>query len=323
MADLFFSHFYLTALLVCAVVFVNGWTDAPNAVATCVASKALSARRAINLAALFNFLGLFSMMLFNNSVARGIVASLPSGKGALSVLCSAMIAIVLFAVVAWYFGIPTSESHALVAALSGASVAAEGKSGFSVSLWGSVILGIVVTSGLGFLLGFAGKKVFLKKTKTEKNNLKKLQIVSSMLLSYIHGAQDGQKFSAVMLYALSLSVPAAQKHQTKATLFCAFVLALGTAVGGMRIIKKVGTEITDVDALGGVCCDAAAFISILICTLLGMPVSTTHTKTTAVLGVGAADKNVHIKPFLEIMSVWLLTFPLCFILGYLIMLLAK
>ncbi len=322
MTDLFLPHFILTAALVTAVIFVNGWTDAPNAVATMVASGAMSARRAINLAAVFNFLGLVSMALFNNSVARAVTDSLPSGEGALTVLCSAMTAIVAFSVAAWYFGIPTSESHALIAALSGASVAMEGKNGFSVSLWGSVILGIIITSGLGFLLGFLGKKVFSFAQK-RTGTLRRFQMLSAILLSYIHGAQDGQKFSAVMAYALALSAKNMTEGNKYITLFCAVTLALGTAVGGMRIIKKVGTEITDVDLLGGVCCDLSAFISILLCTLLGMPVSTTHTKTTAVLGVGAANRKVKLKPFLEIATVWVLTFPLCFLLAFLITLLAK
>lgn len=324
MTVLFLSQNQLTVLLVSAVIFVNGWTDAPNAVATSVASGAIRARKAVNFAALFNFLGLFTMALFNNSVARGIEEALPFTENSQTVLCSAMLSIVSFAVFAWYFGIPTSESHALVAAISGSTVAVEGKNGFDIGLWVSVIAGMAITSAMGFSAAFIGKRLLRGAEKRlDRGKINRLQIAAAMLMSYIHGAQDGQKFSAVMFFVVSRFIPQVGSERMTVTFFCALLLAAGTALGGMRIIKKVGTEITDVDEIGGICCDAAAFAAILPCTLFGIPVSTTHTKTTAVLGVGAADGNVRFRPFLEILSVWILTFPCCFVLGYLITLIAK
>ncbi len=319
MTGFFSPQFLISAVLISAVIFVNGWTDAPNAVATCVGSGVLPMRRAINMAAVFNFLGLAVMVALNDAVAQNISTSFTRGENAHTVLCAAMIAIVAFAVGAWYFGVPTSESHALVAALSGAAAAEGGIRALSLPLLLSTLIGLFITCFIGAILGFCGKKVLEKSALNQKKRLlARIEVLSAALLSFIHGAQDGQKFSAVMVYAVYLWLPKNTVGKSTVTLFCALLLALGTAVGGKRIIKKVGSGITAVDEGGGVCCDTAAFISILICTLLGMPVSTTHTKTCAILGVGAANRKINPKPIYEIFSLWLLTFPVCFIIGYLI-----
>ncbi len=315
MTDFFINQIWLVVLILVALLFVNGWTDAPNAVATTVASKALSLRRAVWLAAGFNFLGLLIISRFNMTVAEGITESIPQGEHTLTLLCSAVIAVVVFAAAAALFGIPTSESHALVAALSGASVGAAGFSGFSVGLWLSVGFGILFTSGAGVLLGILFYKLLSPKS-IKRRTIRRLQIAAAALLSLIHGAQDGQKFSAVMIMSLSWAGVTVSKNTT--TLFCALILGLGTALGGKKIIKKVGSGIAAVDGYGGASCDAAAFLALLICTALGMPVSTTHTKTSAVLGVGLCGKGVKFKAYIEIFSFWLLTFPVCFAGGYFI-----
>ena len=316
MTGIFSAQGWLLLALLAGIVFVNGWTDAPNAVATCVASGAMPMRRAINMAAVFNFLGLLAVLPFGAAVGEEISAAVPRNENALTVLCAAMISVVAFAVFAWYFGVPTSESHALVSALSGAAAAAG--AGITKSLWISVFLGILITSGAGFLLGLGFKRAMDRSgLYKQKRALKITEILCAALLSLIHGAQDGQKFSALIILTLSLSA-GREINGSAATLFCALLLGAGTAVGGARIIKKVGNGITVVDEGGGVCCDAAAFVSILVCTVFGMPVSTTHTKTSAILGVGAAGKRVNLKTFSEIFSLWLLTFPVCFGLGYVI-----
>ncbi|MBR3593283.1 MAG: inorganic phosphate transporter [Clostridia bacterium] len=315
MTDFFNMHFLVSAALILSAVFVNGWTDAPNAVATCVASGAMTLRRAANMAAVCNFFGLLLTSAFGNRVAKRVAETVPSGNGAEVAVYAALLSVVVFAVVAWSFGIPTSESHALLAALSGAAVAKEGKNGLNSGLWWSVILGIILTSLLGFLLGYVLKRLLnVSRLREKRRLLTALEIISAALLSLIHGAQDGQKFTIVAMSVFSFS--GLEITYGAATLLCAVVLALGTAVGGARIIKKVGSGITAVDEGGGVCCDTAAFISIFVCTLFGMPVSTTHTKTSAVLGLGVANRNVNTKTYYEIFSLWLLTFPVCFILGW-------
>jgi PiT family inorganic phosphate transporter len=262
-----------------------------------------------------NFLGLLAVSALGETVGKRVSETIPSGEGAATAIYAALLSVVVFAVVAWALGIPTSESHALLAALSGAAVANEGKNGLDKGLWGSVVIGIIITSLLGFLLGYVFERLLKNsRMRTKKRLLSGLEIAAAALLSLVHGAQDGQKFTAVMIAVFALSGHTL-RHGT-ATLFCAVVLAVGTSLGGARIIKKVGSGITAVDEGGGVCCDTAAFVSILICTALGMPVSTTHTKTSAILGLGVANKNVNTKTYYEIFSLWLLTFPCCFLLGW-------
>ena len=320
MTGFFAPHFLLTAAVISAVIFVNGWTDAPNAVATCIGSGAMKPRSAINMAAVFNLLGLLVMYAVNDSVARNIGESVNLGEdNRLTALCSAMIAIVVFAVAAWFFGIPTSEGHALLAALAGSAAAQGNGAGMDVGFWVSVIAGLLITSGAGFALGFLGKRLLGKTRFAEKRRFLRLgEIISAALLAFIHGAQDGQKFTAVLILGLGLAAPESRPPRLPAILYCAALMAAGTAVGGMRIIKKVGSGITTVDECGGLCCDVAAFVSLLVCTLLGMPVSTTHTKTTAVLGVGVANRRVNLRAYGAMAVIWLLTFPVCFAISFFI-----
>ncbi len=320
MAGFFAPQLVLTAAVISAVIFVNGWTDAPNAVATCIGSGSMKPRSAINMAAAFNLLGLLVMYGVNDSVARNIGESVNLGEeNRLTALCAAMIAIVVFAVGAWFFGVPTSEGHALLSALAGSAAAQGGKAGIVTSFWVSVIAGLLITTLAGFVLGFFGR-ILLGRSKLSKRRklLQRAEIISAALLAFIHGAQDGQKFTAVLLLGLSLAAPERRPARLPAILYCALLMAAGTAVGGMRIIKKVGSGITTVDECGGLCCDAAAFISLLVCTLLGMPVSTTHTKTTAVLGVGVATRNVNFRTYGAMAVTWLLTFPICFAISFFI-----
>lgn len=310
------ARFLIFFILIAGVIFVNGWTDAPNAVATCIASGALGTWRATALSAVCNFLGIVTVYAVGDSVSENIISSVSLGNERLTVLCAAMISIVLFSVFAWYFGIPTSEGHALMAALSGAAVAV-GEKGVSGRLWAALGAGVVITTALGFLLGFCLFKALRKSAFAAKRRLLcRLQILSAAALSFMHGAQDGQKFAAVLILGSSLAGAATGK--LPAVLCCGALLSLGTAVGGRRIIEKVGKGITEIDELGGLCCDISAFVSMALCTAFGIPVSTTHSKTTAVLGVGVGRGMVHFKTWGGMAAVWLITFPACFIISFII-----
>ena len=313
MDGFFDARFLLTAALCLAVIFVNGWTDAPNSVATAIASGALRWRTAINLSAVFNFLGVAAAYAFNDSLSRNIGGAVDFGKASLCVLCAAMTSVVAFAVIAWYFGIPTSESHALMAALAGGA-AALGRGDNTRSLLGGTFLGIAVTSAMGFLLALLIKRLLKKVENTAL--LKNGQVASAAALSFIHGAQDGQKFAAILLLSLKTAAPERAYSPFFAVAVCALLMSLGTAVGGGRIIKKVGSGIARVDPRGGLACDVSAFIALSLCTLLGIPASTTHTKTTAVLGVGVEEGGVNLRTFGGIAAAWALTFPCCFAISF-------
>ncbi len=256
----------VASILTLGVILVNGWTDAPNAIATCVSTKAIGVRKAIVMAAIFNFFGVLVMTSLNHSVAMTIYNMVDFGGDAhlsLIALCAAMAAIVIWATAAWYFGIPTSESHALIAGLSGAAVAIQNSfSGINGREWVKVIYGIVLSTVLGFLLGFLSAKLTVLIFRN-KNRLKSekffsgAQVAGGAAMAFMHGAQDGQKFMAIFLLGAAFS-----SGQTEASTFnvpiwlmvvCSLVMGLGTSIGGYRIIKSVGMDMVKTQALSGLC----------------------------------------------------------------------
>ncbi|MBE5962248.1 MAG: inorganic phosphate transporter [Lachnospiraceae bacterium] len=320
-------------ILTLGVIFVNGWTDAPNAIATAVATRAITVKRAILMAAVCDFLGVFFMTMVNAKVAQTIyhiVDFKGDAKQAYLALASAMAAIVIWAVIAFLYGIPTSESHALVAGLTGAAIALHKNfDGVNKAEWGKVIYGLIISSFLGFSLGYLIVQlleVVFQHTKREKAErfFTGGQIAGSAMMSFMHGAQDGQKFMGVFLLGAFLARGEGTITEFEIPIWlmmlCSVFMALGTCLGGGRIIKKVGISMVKLSGYEGFSADVAAAISLLIASLWGVPVSTTHTKTTAIMGVGAARsmRNVNWKVVKEMVAAWLLTFPGCGALGYLI-----
>ena len=203
----------VSVILTLAVIFVNGWTDAPNAIATCVTTRCMEAKPAILMAAAFNFIGVLVMTLINSSVAmtiKDMVNFNGNNQSALVALCAALVAIVVWAVAAWYFGIPTSESHALIAGLSGAAIALQGGlSGINGGEWIKVIYGLILSAALGFALGYAVCKAvtfICRGFDRRKTNcfFKYGQIAGAAMTAFMHGAQDGQKFMGVLLLGVFL-----------------------------------------------------------------------------------------------------------------------
>jgi len=321
----------VSTLLTLGVILVNGWTDAPNAIATCVSTRAISARKAIIMAALFNFLGVLVMTAINASVAMTIYNMVDFGGDAhlsLIALCAAMAAIVIWATVAWYFGIPTSESHALIAGISGAAVAIQNSfSGINGSEWIKVIYGIFLSTLLGFGLGFVTSKLTVllfqnqNRLKTERF-FSVAQVVGGAAMAFMHGAQDGQKFMAIFL--LGAAFAGGQSGVSNfivpiwLMLLCSAVMCLGTSIGGYRIIKSVGMDMVKLKPYQGFAADLSATLCLLLSSLTGIPVSTTHTKTTAIMGVGAARRmsNVNWGIVKELVLTWVFTFPGCGLLGF-------
>ena len=322
----------VTVLLTLGVILVNGWTDAPNAIATCVSTRAMKPKAAIFMAAIFNFLGVFAMTLLNAKVAATIYNMVDFGsnaKEATVALCAALVAIVVWATLAWKFGIPTSESHALIAGLTGAAIAMHGGlGGVNGAEWLKVIYGLFLSTLLGFGFGFFSVKltdILFKKADRPKTTkfFKGAQICGGASMAFMHGAQDGQKFMGVFLLGIFLA-----SGETGVTSFtiplwlmilCSVVMALGTSIGGYRIIKSVGMDMVKLQTYQGFSADLAAALCLLVASLTGIPVSTTHTKTTAIMGVGASKRlsAVNWKVVREMVLTWVLTFPGCGLLGYL------
>ena len=314
----------LTTLLLLGVLLVNGWTDAPNAISAAVVTGALPFRRAALLAAGCNFLGVLCVTKVNASVAETVysIARFGGGpKAALTALCAAMTAIVLWAVVAWALGIPTSESHALVAGISGAAAALEGSfSCINPVAWCKVLLGL----GLSLLAGFwAGEWVRrrLNSVKWNDHTFRLAQIPGAAGAAFLHGAQDGQKFLGVFLLGSALARGEGESAMGAAPVWlmglCAGCMALGTLMGGRRIIDTLGRDMVDIGPREGLAADGAVMACLLVSTLLGLPVSTTHTRTAALLGVSRAGGC---RPCWGVAGrvalVWLLTFPACMAIGY-------
>ena len=327
------SMLLVSTVLTLGVILVNGWTDAPNAIATCVSTRAIGARKAIFMAAVFNLLGVFIMTMVAPNVAQTVtkMVSFGSGKESLIALCAAMLAIVVWATAAWYFGIPTSESHALIAGLSGAALAIPGGK-INGSEWMKVIYGLGLSTVLGFAAGYIVAKIIALIFKN-KNRLKcekffsKGQVVGGAMMAFMHGAQDGQKFMAIFIMgsflANGLELPKEGFNSMEwiwLMVLCALVMGLGTSIGGYRIIKSVGMDMVKLKPYQGFAADIVSTGCLLLASLTGIPVSTTHTKTTAIMGVGAARRisNVNWGVVKELILTWVFTFPGCGFLGFIV-----
>jgi len=322
----------VTVVLVMAVVFVNGWTDAPNAIATAVSTRVLRPNVAIYIAVVMNFLGALVMTLFNAQVAEtisNIVSFDGAGNTSQIALAASLFAIVTWAVAAWWFGIPTSESHALIAGLTGAAMALGGLQAVNMTEWWKVIIGLIVSTIFGLGGGYIITKlvilIFRPVNRLIANKFFTVgQALSAMAMAFLHGAQDGQKFMGVFmltLYYNGLTDKTASGGfaiPIWVMILCSVTMGVGTSVGGMRIIKSVGMDMVKLEKYQGFSADLGAAITLFFSSLFGIPVSTTHTKTTAIMGAGAAKRvsSVDWSVVRDMVLAWVLTFPGCGLIAY-------
>ena len=314
-------------LLVCASIFVNGWTDAPNAIATVISTRVMRPRAAVIMATIFNLVGI---MAFGSAVASTIANLVNVGTGAnpLIAICAAQLSIVIWSVSAWKFGIPTSESHALIAGLMGSGIAYNGISAFNIPQFEKVIWGIVIATVVGFFATFLFTKLIrflFRRAKRVKSNrfFSGGQIVSAALMATSHGAQDGQKFMGVFVLVILLannqSIPAQISIPLWVMMLTALVMGIGTSIGGYRIIKTMGIDMVKLEKYQGFSAEIVASVCMLVTTVAsGIPLSTTNTKGAAMMGAGAARKfsDVNWGVAREMVLAWVLTFPVCMGLGY-------
>ena len=323
--------FALCAALTLGVLFVNGWTDAPNAIATVVTGRVMPVGRALAMAAVCNVLGAAAAAAANAAVIRTVNTIVDFGtdsRPALTALSAALCAVVVWAVAAWWFGIPTSESHALLAGLTGAALALQGGlSAVNGGAWAKVLWGLALSVAVGFGLGWAVCRL-LRALCRGRDRLalsrvfRAAQIGGGAAMAFCHGAQDGQKFMGILLLGMALSMgeggAAALAPPLWLVLLCAGVMGLGTAVGGRRIIRAVGMDMVRLEGYQGFSADAAGAVSLLLSTAWGLPVSTTHAKTAAMLGAGAAVRPhaVDWRVARDMALTWAFTFPGCGAVGY-------
>lgn len=304
---------HLARLLVLAVIFVNGWTDAPNAIATAVGSGALSFRRGVLMAAVCNFAGAALACLCFPAVAdtMGELAAFSDPDAAVVTLNAALLSIVLWSVAAWRFGLPTSESHALLAGLSGGAVAlGAGAAQLSAGAWLRILAGLA----LSLPVGVAAGRLFRQALAGRVRRPAAWQKCAAALTALLHGVQDGQKFLALLLLTDGLDGGLSVSRLTL-TLLTAGVMALGTALGGKPIVEKVGSELASLSPADGLAADLGAGTVLLACSLMGLPVSTTHAKVAAICGAGqGANRGV----MGQMAGAWILTFPACGAMAFLL-----
>jgi inorganic phosphate transporter, PiT family len=312
----------LTLLLVLAAEFVNGWTDAPNAIATVVSTRVLTPSQAVVMAAVLNIVGaIVTGTAVAATIGTGIVS--PEAIG-LPVVAAAMLTIIVWSTAAWRFGIPTSESHELIAGLTGAGLAAAGPSVLLWEGWRKVIIGLGFSTLLGFTLSVVIMLTLywiLRGTRpaTVSKYFSKFQILSSAFMAFSHGSNDGQKFMGVFALVLVLGgVTTVFSIPIWMMVLCGVVMGLGTATGGWRIIRTMGFRLTRLEPVHGFAAETSAGLSILLASSLGIPLSTTHTINIAIMGVGSTKRFSAVRWGVagNIITAWILTFPVCGLLGY-------
>jgi inorganic phosphate transporter, PiT family len=327
MGDLALS-LYILLLLILAAEFTNGWTDAPNAIATVVSTRVFSPLVAVLVAAVFNFLGVLSGTAVAHTIGTEIVN--PSVIN-MTTLASSMIAIVIWSSVTARLGLPTSETHALVAGLGGAGIATAGFKVLIWSGWKKILLGLLFSTLLGFFFGIVVMSLFYRVFQNVSGaKLRRvfhyLQMISASFMAFSHGSNDGQKFMGVFTLALVMggALPEFVIPLWVMALSAA-VMAIGTLVGGWRILKTMGFRITHLDTPQGFAAEFVAASTIEIASSMGVPLSTTHTINTAIMGVGATRRFSAVRWGISqrIVSAWIFTFPACGLIGYLVALILE
>ncbi|MEK9138193.1 MAG: inorganic phosphate transporter, partial [Bacteroidota bacterium] len=310
-------------LLVLAAEFVNGWTDAPNAIATVVSTRVLSPRRAVVLATLLNIAGTLSGTAVAATIGKGIVESSIIN---LVTIGAAMVSIVIWSTIAWRFGLPTSETHALVSGLAGAGLATAGPDVLLWAGWQKVLIGLVISTFLGFgggwLITLAIHWLFRRASPGRVRNLfGKLQLFSAAFMAFGHGSNDGQKFIGAFTLALVLGGVLPEFRVTvEVMVLCSIVMGIGTSIGGWRIIKTMGMKMVRLETYQGFAAETGAAMSIQLASAFGIPLSTTHTIGTAIVGVGSIKglSAVRWGVVREVVLAWILTFPVCGTISWLI-----
>lgn len=313
----------LVLLLILGAEFVNGWTDSPNAIATVVGTRSLTPLQAVIMAAVLNLVGVLSGTKVAATIGKGIVdASVID----LTTVAGAMISIILWSTLAAWWGIPTSETHALVAGLAGAGLATAGPSALLWEGWKKVLLGLFFSSVLGGFGGFILMVIvywaFRKAAPAKvRGKFRVLQILSSAFMAFSHGSNDGQKFMGVFTLSLVIAgaLPAFE-IPLWVIFLCASIMALGTLTGGWRIIKTMGMKLTRLETHQGFAAEVAAASVIEAATRFGIPLSTTHTITSSIVGVGATrgGSAVNWGVTQRLVVAWLLTFPICGFISWLV-----
>jgi PiT family inorganic phosphate transporter len=309
----------LILVLVLAVAFdyVNGFHDTANAIATSVSTRALRPSHAILMSATANFLGALTGTAVATTIAKGI-ATIPDGDQGQIVVCAALLGAIAWNLLTWRLGIPSSSSHALIGGLIGAAIAAVGVSSLNLQgIYDKVLFPLVASPILGVLIGFALMVILLNvfrraHPKRINDRFRRLQLVSAAFMAFSHGSNDAQKTMGIVTLALvaggMIPEPVVPLW---VILLAATAMSLGTAAGGWRIIRTMGQRVVKLDPVHGFAAETTAATIILGASHFGMPVSTTHVISSAIIGVGASDRFSAVRWGVagNIVTAWVLTIP--------------
>ncbi|MED1863007.1 inorganic phosphate transporter [Fictibacillus nanhaiensis] len=297
--------------------FINGFHDTANAIATSVSTKALTPRRAIILAAVMNFVGAMTFTGVAKTITKDIVDpfTLPNGS---VVILAALVAAIAWNLITWYYGIPSSSSHAIIGSIAGAAIAAAGFEALHYSGFLKIIYGLLLSPILAFIVGFIFynviKMIFKNTNLTKTNNgFRKVQVATAALQAYSHGTNDAQKAMGIITMALIANgYTDSTDIQLWVQVSCAVAMGLGTSVGGWKIIKTVGGKIMKIRPVNGVSADLTGASVIFGASFLGIPVSTTHVITSSILGVGASHRLKGVKwgTAKTMIITWFITLPI-------------
>ena len=332
--------FILVVLAALAFEYINGFHDAANAIATVVSTKVLTPRQAISLAAFFNLTGALAGTAVASTIGKGMID--PNVITMTTILCG-LIGAIVWNLLTWWLGLPSSSSHALIGGLCGAAVAAAG-SDWSVLKWGTglvpkVIIPMLTSPVIGFIVGGLLMFVLLVSLRRATPHIVnaifgKLQLVSAAWMAHSHGTNDAQKTMGIITLALFAGTqngafndlpPMFDFLQTPeftvpkwVIILCAITMAAGTAAGGWRIIRTLGHKMVKLQPVHGFAAETTAAVIIQVASSAGIPLSTTHVISTSIMGVGAVKRFGGVKWGVveRIIWAWVLTLPITALLGY-------
>jgi len=316
-------------LMLCLVIlaallfdYINGFHDTANAIATCISTRALSVRSAIIMAAVLNFVGAMISTKVATTIGKGIV----DGSNVTQMVVLAGIAgAIIWNLITWYYGLPSSSSHAIIGGIMGAVFAHAGMSALKWEGLKKIVLALVLSPILGTVVGFIFMlilyRIFRNSAPSGLNkHFRRLQIASAALMAFSHGTADAQKSMGVITLALvSYGTLTTFAVPWEVMVACATAMALGTAAGGWRIIKTVGHDFVKLQPVHGFCVETASAGVILGASAFGMPTSTTHVITSTILGVGLSKRltAVNWNVAKRILIAWILTIPASALMAYL------
>ena len=317
------SLFLLVCVVIFAVIFdfINGFHDTANAIATSVSTRVLSPRNAIIMATVLNLAGAITGTAVAKTVGSGLV---DAGSITQLTVLSALLSAIIWDLITWYFGLPTSSSHAVLSSLVGAAIATSGAGVVIGKGVLKILIGLVVSPLVGFVLGgfimFCLARFFCNNSPSLVNNIfSRFQIASAAYMAFSHGNNDAQKTMGIITMALvsfyhlpTFDVP------LWVIGLCAVAMACGTAVGGWRIIKTLGTKLAHLRPINGFAAETAAATVIEIASHIGLPLSTTHIISSSIMGVGASKRISAVRWTVggNIMAAWIITIPACAILAW-------